>query len=94
MTGEQPARVRLIVSGLVQGVFFRRATADQASGLAITGWVRNLSNGSVEIMAEGKCRDLEALVAWAHRGPAQAKVEELQVQWQPYRGEFAQFRVR
>ncbi len=94
MTGDEPARVRIIVTGRVQGVFFRRAAADEASGLGITGLVRNLADGSVEIVAEGKRRNLEMLLDWAHRGPPHARVDAAEAQWQPYRGEFAQFRVR
>ncbi len=94
MTGDEPARVRIIVTGRVQGVFFRRAAADEAREFAITGWARNLSDGAVEIVGEGKRRNLEMLLAWAHNGPPHARVDAVQAQWQPYRAEFTQFRVR
>ncbi len=94
MTGDEPARVRIIVTGRVQGVFFRRAAADEAYGLGITGSARNLPGGSVEIVAEGKRRNLEMLLAWAHSGPPHARVAAVEAQWQQYRGEFTQFRVR
>jgi acylphosphatase len=90
---EEAARVRIVVTGRVQGVFFRRATADEAYGLGLTGSVRNCADGSVEIIAEGKRRNLELLLVWAHTGPSHARVDSLDVSWQQYRGEFQQFRV-
>jgi acylphosphatase len=94
MAGDEMARVCIIVSGRVQGVFFRRAAAEQAGILAITGWARNLDDGSVEIMGEGKRRDLEMLLAWARKGPRHARVDAVQAQWERWQGEFAQFQVR
>jgi len=63
MTGNERARVCIIVSGRVQGVFFRRMAAEQARALGITGWARNLDDGSVELVGEGKRRNLEILLA-------------------------------
>jgi acylphosphatase len=94
MTDDQPARLHLIVTGRVQGVFFRRATADEAYELGISGWARNRPDGSVEIVAEGKRRNLEMLLAWAHSGPPHARVDAVQVQWEQYSAEFSQFWVR
>jgi acylphosphatase len=94
MTDDQPARLHLIVTGRVQGVFFRRATADEAYELGISGWARNRPDGSVEIVAEGKRRNLEMLLAWAHSGPPHARVDAVEAQWEQYSAEFAQFRVR
>jgi|YelNatPaOPRAMG01_1025707.scaffolds.fasta_scaffold02590_16 acylphosphatase len=92
---ESHARVRLIVKGRVQGVFFRRSTVDTARTLGLTGWVRNLPSGDqVEIIAEGRRRDLESLVAWAHTGPPGAHVESVDEQWSECRMEFNDFRVR
>jgi acylphosphatase len=94
MTTDDSARVQIIVTGRVQGVFFRAAAAERARHLAITGWVRNLSDGSVEIVGEGKRQNLKLLVAWAHKGPPYARVNEVQAQWAPCEGEFARFEVR
>ena len=94
MSGDELARVRIIVSGKVQGVFFRRTAAEQARNLNITGWARNLNDGSVEIVGQGKRRNLEILLAWAHKGPPHAWVEAVQAHWEPYQGEFAKFQVR
>lgn len=94
MSGDERARVCIIVSGRVQGVFFRRAAAEQARTLGINGWVRNLDDGSVELVGEGKRRDLEMLLAWAHKGPPHARVDAVQARWQLCQGELPQFQVR
>jgi acylphosphatase len=86
--------LRMIVRGRVQGVFFRRATADEALGLALKGFVRNLPDGSVEIVAEGSHRNLEMLAAWAHTGPPYARVDHVDIQWSDFRNEFSAFSVR
>jgi acylphosphatase len=94
MTGDERARVRIVIGGRVQGVFFRRAAAEQARILGITGWVRNLADGSVELVGEGKRRNLELLLAWTHKGPPHARVDAVQAQWEPCQGEFLKFEVR
>lgn len=89
------ARLHLIVRGGVQGVFFRRATMDEARGLGLTGWVRNLPSGEeVEVFAEGLRGNLRMLWAWAHTGPPGARVQDVNEEWSDYRGEFSNFRVR
>jgi acylphosphatase len=88
------ARLHLWVRGRVQGVFFRAATADEAQALALSGWVRNLPDGRVEIVAEGRRPALQALAAWAHQGPPAARVAEVEEQWDEFKGEFRGFRVR
>ena len=70
-------RVHAIVSGRVQGVSFRAATADAARRLGICGWVRNLSDGSVELEAEGAAEQIVALLAWCERGPPSAHVAKV-----------------
>jgi acylphosphatase len=88
------ARLHLIVRGRVQGVFFRRATLDEAQALGITGWVRNLPSGEVEIVAEGRRDHLKMLSAWAQIGPPGARVEDATEEWEDFRNEFSSFRVR
>lgn len=88
------ARLRIVVSGRVQGVFFRGATADQARALGVTGYARNLADGTVEIIAEGQRSALTGLAAWARRGPRSARVEEVVIEWSDLLGEFADFTVR
>lgn len=86
-------RLRMIVRGRVQGVLFRRAIANQASELGLTGWVKNLSDGGVEIVAEGPRRELEILAAWANEGPRMARIESVEEQWAEFQGGFDGFRI-
>jgi acylphosphatase len=95
MAGERAhARVQLHVRGLVQGVWFRASTRDEALRLGLTGWVRNEPDGSVTALAEGPRSALEALVQWARRGPPNARVDDLDVQWDEPTGEHDDFTVR
>ena len=75
-------KAHLFVSGLVQGVFFRDSTRLKAEELGVTGWVRNLSDGRVEIMAEGEKEKVEELVEWVKKGSSAARVDNLDVEWQ------------
>jgi acylphosphatase len=90
----EKAQVRMVVRGRVQGVFFRAATAQEACGLGLTGWVRNRPNGTVEIRAEGPRRNLEMLLAWAHQGPPAAHVSGVEVEWSEHEGTWHEFGVR
>jgi len=88
------ARLRLVASGRVQGVFYRQATADEARRLGLRGWVRNLPDGRVEAEAEGARAALEALLAFCRRGPPAARVEGVEVEWLDHRGDLGPFGVR
>ncbi len=88
------ARLRLLVTGRVQGVYCRAATAARADALGITGYVRNLADGSVEVVAEGARKKLEQLYRWTQHGPPDANVTAVFVSWGTFRGEFAGFAVR
>jgi acylphosphatase len=88
------ARLRMLVRGRVQGVFFRHAAAEEARSLGLRGWVKNLAGGDVEIVAEGPRRELKMLAAWAHQGPRLARVTEVEVAWADYRGEEGTFSIR
>ncbi len=66
--------IKSFVKGRVQGVFFRAATREQAQALNLTGWVRNLSDGRVEILACGEKENLEKLLSWLQHGPDMAQV--------------------
>jgi len=68
------------VRGRVQGVGFRYSLRDEAQRLRLCGWVRNRADGSVEALLQGETADVEALIAWARRGPAGARVEDLSVE--------------
>ena len=68
---------RLQISGLVQGVGFRYAMRHEAARLGVNGWVRNRGDGSVEALLQGSVQAVEALTAWARRGPPGCRVEKL-----------------
>lgn len=88
------ARVHLVVSGRVQGVFFRGATVDEARRLGVAGWVRNLPDGRVEVLAEGERGALEALVAFCRRGPPAARVDDVEATWSAFAGDLGAFAAR
>lgn len=72
------------VRGQVQGVGFRQAAVRQANKLGIDGWVRNLPDGSVEVMLCGEESALEAMTAWLHAGPVAAKVDSVELAGCPW----------
>ncbi len=90
---EELVRAHLFVSGRVQGVFFRGTAQDHGRSLGLTGWVRNLADGRVEAVFEGPRDRVAAMVEWCRQGPPQARVDDLQVTWQPATGEFTTLRV-
>lgn len=75
------ARARLTISGRVQGVFYRQSTRDKARSLRLSGWVRNLYDGTVEVEAIGPRERVEDLIAWCRQGPPSASVSDVQVEW-------------
>jgi len=87
------SRVRVLVTGRVQGVFFRGTCAAQARSLSVVGWVRNLPDERVEAVFEGPEAAVEAMVAWCRRGPDLARVDDVQVLAEEPAGEIG-FRVR
>lgn len=92
-TEPDKARVHLTVSGRVQGVFYRAATREKAASMDVTGWVRNLDDGRVEIVAEGIRADLEELAAWCQEGPPRADVASVAASWGEATGEFTAFEI-
>jgi len=86
-------RAHIFVSGRVQGVFFRDSTKRKAKKLGIKGWVKNLPDGRVEAVFEGKKDKVEQIINWAKRGPIFAKVSNLDLEWQEYKGEFSDFEI-
>lgn len=70
----------LRISGLVQGVGFRVSLADEAGRRGLRGWVRNRSDGTVEALVHGDVQAVDALLAWARRGPRAARVDRVDVQ--------------
>jgi acylphosphatase len=87
-------RVHLTVSGVVQGVGFRAYAQQTARALGVRGYVRNLANGDVEIVAEGEGEQLERLIKWARHGPPAAEVEDVTVTYSEPTGAFSGFDIR
>jgi len=87
-------RVHIIVSGRVQGVCYRGSALEKALSLELNGWVRNLADGSVEIIAEGDRLGISAFIDWCGRGPRWASVDELKVFDETPKGELTGFYVR
>jgi acylphosphatase len=87
------ARAHALVSGRVQGVAFRGYTRKWALELGLKGWVRNLYDGRVEAVAEGERSKVETLLSRIKTGPPLSRVENMDVAWEAYRGEFDDFRI-
>lgn len=87
------ARAQVLISGRVQGVFFRAHTRDEARALGLKGWVRNLPDGRVAAVFEGERTKIDRMLAWCHQGPPYAAVDEVLVNWQPYQGDLEDFRI-
>ena len=86
-------RAHVIVRGRVQGVGFRYDASVRARSLGVGGWVRNLSDGTVEAVFEGPGDRVESLLDWCRRGPAGARVDAVETEREPPAGE-AEFRFR
>lgn len=86
-------RIQLIVRGRVQGVYFRAAAQREARRLGVTGWVRNRNDGSVEMVAEGDEDAVKELASWANHGPSAARVDNVDIRWRGYTGEFYEFQI-
>jgi len=89
-----PMRLSAIVHGMVQGVFFREFTRRQALALGLTGYVRNLRDGTVETVAEGPREGLEQLLELLTVGPPSSRVDRIDHKWEDHSGEFDRFEVR
>jgi len=90
----EKGRVNLIITGFVQGVFFRASTRETAVRFDLTGWVRNLPDGNVEAVFEGPVEKLRQAVQWCRQGPRGARVTKVDEEWQDYTGEFKNFSIR
>ena len=86
-------RVRLFVTGRVQGVFFRQSLKAKSIQNDVFGWVKNLQDGRVECLLEGNEKNISVLVEWANSGPANAIVENVEVHNEKYDNEFTKFDV-
>lgn len=90
----EKVRVHIVVSGRVQGVFFRAETQEKAQQLGVTGWVKNCPGDQVEAVFEGEKQQVEEMVKWAKKGPPGAIVNDLDVAWEEYQGKFTNFEIR
>ena len=86
-------RVRLLVSGNVQGVFFRQALKVVAKKNNVSGWVRNLKDRRVEAVFEGGSKYINSVIEWARVGPANSRVEDIEVINEEFKNEFLTFEV-
>ena len=87
-------RAHVIITGMVQGVFFRAKTRNEAIRNNVTGWVKNLPDGRVEAVFEGKPEDVDRVVGWCRIGPSLAEVKGVESVEEPYTGAFADFTIR
>ena len=86
-------RVHAFIAGRVQGVAFRWETQRVAEQHQVRGWVRNLPDGRVEAVFEGPRPQVEDVLEWCRQGPAIARVEAVDVQWEDFKGEFEGFSI-
>ena len=87
-------RVHLLISGRVQGVYFRQSMMETAGKNNVLGWVRNLSDNKVEAILEGNDSNVDAVMEWARFGPAGAVVDELKISEENFTCEFQEFKIR
>lgn len=80
MSASSRQAVRCVVCGRVQGVYYRAATADEATRLKLDGWVKNLADGRVEVVAAGEQPAIAALTRWLWKGPPAARVDAVHVE--------------
>lgn len=86
-------RAHVIISGKVQGVYFRVETREQALALGVGGWVRNRPDGNVEGIFEGDKDRVEKLIGWCRQGPPKAVVAGVNIDWEDYQGDLARFEI-
>lgn len=91
---EEKKRAHAIISGRVQGVFYRSETRKAAGRQGVAGWVKNKIDGTVEAVFEGPENDVATMLEWCKTGSPMAAVENVDVSWEDYTGEFKGFDVR
>jgi len=87
------ARAHVWISGKVQGVFYRDNARRWAKSMGLSGWVRNLFDGRVEVLVEGEKDSIENLERKLKIGPPLSRVEDVRTEWEDYKGEFLDFRI-
>ena len=87
-------RLHVVVEGIVQGVFFRARTREEACSLGLSGWVRNCLDGRVEAVFEGEKDKVEKILKWCKKGPQGATVRNVEENWEEATGEFDSFSIK
>ncbi|RNJ76266.1 MAG: acylphosphatase [Nitrosopumilus sp. D6] len=87
-------RARILVTGKVQGVFFRQMLKVTAVKNDVRGWVRNLDDGRVEAVLEGERNGIDSVIEWSRKGPANSRVTNITIHDEKYTDEFSDFDVR
>ena len=88
------AKFHVLISGRVQGVFFRLSTKQKAEQLGLKGWVRNKPDGNVEAIFEGPEEIINEVIEWCHRGPPLSKVTNVEIKKQKTTNAFEDFSIR
>jgi len=89
----EDVRAHVVISGKVQGVFFRAETQRSAENHEVSGWVRNRLDGKVEALFEGDEDDVRNILDWCRGGSTYSQVKNVQVEWEEYVGEFDEFEI-
>ena len=87
------SKAHVIISGRVQGVWFRASTRDKAEQLGLTGWVKNTADGCVEAVFEGEEERIEEMINWCHQGPPLAEIVNIEVKKQTPTNYFDRFSI-
>lgn len=87
------SRAHILITGRVQGVYFRSYARAEAEKLSLSGWVRNSAGGSVELVVEGEKEDVEAMIGWCRKGPPSAIVTNVSTEWEDFKDEFDCFYI-
>ena len=91
---ENKVRAHAVISGRVQGVFFRLETLKAATRYGVFGWVKNQRDGTVAAVFEGAKENVDSMLSWCNHGPPIAKVLDVDITWEAYKGEFNGFEIR
>jgi len=95
MMGDMPkqVRARVVITGKVQGVYFRAETQRAARQRNVRGWVRNRPDGSVEALFEGDEPSVKAMLEWCRQGSPLSRVEHVDVRWETHKGDWDRFDI-
>lgn len=84
---------KLIIQGTVQGIFFRQFVKEHADNFGLTGLVRNLDSGNVEIIIEGEAEKIERLIGFVKEGPKHAQIRNVKIEERKWSGDFKEFKI-